>query len=259
MINGINNIRLEGLFTGILQKHLMTFRTGKLPKDIHFTLVFDENLADINLHITRNVKGATKPKIGIVKVNRRVVSDLAEELSLRMFYSLMEPIQMKVFLNDKDSVGFISFDDAEKSGVSQRIYDSWLEPLKAYTKVKGKRLTVSGQYRKAFDNTIRNQLECHQEIFDLLKPIADKYKKEIESGIIIADNECYFAARFHEQWYFFKSNLTMFDFLSGLTDRKTAYFIICKIEHALEIILTAESYEQTKIYDKPLRLEALKP
>lgn len=259
MINGINNIRLEGLFTGFLQKHLVSFRTGKLPKDVHFTFVFDENLEDMNLHVSRNVTGESKPKIGIIKVNRELLLDVAKSLSLKMFYSLMEPIDMPEFLSNKDSVGFISLDDAESSGISEKLYKSWLKPFQDYSKVKGKRLSITGNYQKAFEDSIPKQLENQEALFDLLQPISEHYEKDVERGIIIADESYRFAARFYGQWYFFKTDFTIFDVLSGLTNRKTAYHIICKIEQALEVIQIAESYDDTKIYDKPLRLQAINP
>ena len=239
----------------MLQNHLFSFRHGNLPSDVHFTLVFDEKLEDINLHLTRNVNGESKPQVKILVANKQMLLENVELFLGNLLNTVLEAFDMKKFAEKNNlTVGFLSFNEMESSGLSNSIVDEFKLALKPHSKVRNKRLKISGDL-----NPVLEELFSSEKIIDLLydqmKPVSFDNILPVESGMLFTETRHYHTIRIDKQWYFFRTDLSIFQLLRSLLDRKTTYHIICKTLDAIERIKVASSYEDTKPYNNPCRLQ----
>lgn len=255
MIGKIRNIHIEKVFAAMLQNHLFSFRSGSLPSDVHYTLVFDEKLEDINLHLTRNVPEKSKPQIKIVVANKQMLLANAEGFLHNLMNTLLEPFDMKEFAEKNNlTVGFLSFKEMESSGLSNLIVDEFKIALKPYSKVRSKRLKISGDFNPNLEELFGSE-KIIDLLYDQMKPVSFDNIFPVEGGMLFTDTAHHHTIRIDTQWYFFRTDLSMFQLLRSLLDRKTAYHIICKTLDAIERIKVASSYEDTKPYNNPCRLQ----
>ena len=255
MIGKIRNIHIENVFAAILQNHLFSFRYGILPSDVHFTLVFDEKLEDMNLHLTRNVGGKSKPQIKILVVNKKMLLENVEVFSSNILNTVLEPFDMQEFAERNNlTVGFLSFNEMESSEAGNTIVEEQKRTLQPHSKVRSKRLKISGDLNPSLE-----ELFGSKKIIDLLddqmKPVSFNNALPVEGGILLTETKHFHAIRIEKQWYFFRTDLSIFQLLRSLLDSKTAYCIICKTLDAIERVSTANTYEDTKPFNNPCRLE----
>lgn len=255
MIEKIRNIHIEKVFAAILQNHLFSFRHGNLPNDVHFTFVFDEKLEDVNLHLTRNVNGKSKPQIKIFVANKQMLLVNSETFFYNFMNTFLQPFDMQEFAKKNNyTVGFLSFNEIESSELSSSFLDEIKVALKPYSKIRSKRLKISGNINPVIEELFSSE-KIVDMLYDQMKPVSFDNCNAVESGMVLTETNHYHTIRINKQWYFFRSDLSPFQMLRCILNRKTAYLIICKTIDAIERVSQANSYEDTEPYNKPCRLE----
>jgi len=257
MVNHLSRIQLEKIFDLFLRKGQVFFRLGQLPMDIHYTLVYNEKYDDINLHLTRNVSDQNnKPHIKIFKIKRQLFLNNIEAFVENLIYTCLKPIDMAEFGKDNDyEVGFISFDDLNNSDLEKSFRKDAAIAIAPYLKKKGNRelKILDGFQEDLFKIAIGKDFQ--DKIYDLMQPVADSYDTIIEGGVIVTNTSANTVVRIKGQWYFLRTDMTPFQMLRSIVNRRTAYHLICKWEDAVERIVTANSFSDTELYNNPCQLE----
>lgn len=257
MLKDITKLKIEKLLDLFFLKGQLSFRVGQLPKDVHYTLVYNEAYNEINLHLTRN-KGPKdyKPQIKIFKINRQSLLDNFEAFVINLINTCLTPVDMDAFKKANSyEVGFGSFDDIRNSDLEKSFTKDITEAIGAHLIKKGRReVKVLESFREEFSRIVTSE-DFHKKAYEFIQPIAESYDKDIDSGVVVTDDSVNAAIRIDGNWYFLRTDITLFKALRSIVNRKTACHLICKWEDGLERINVAESYADTEPFNNPCRLE----
>lgn len=207
-----------------LSDRVFNIGLGILPKNIHCTLVFDSLLADVNLHLTKNTANHDdKPQIKIVIIDKKVLSEMAEDILPPLFKNVLERFDMKSYREKhNDEVGFISLTEIENSHLETIVKKAIFEAFSDISKIKsnGRKLEIKGDLNSKLDNLVIES-ELVELIFNAAESIEESYEKAIDGGILMTQKEATHILRIDGEWYTFR-NLTVFELLSFFVTRKTA-------------------------------------
>lgn len=239
-----------------LSDSIFSIGLGILPKDIHYTFVFDNMLDDVNLHLTKNTANQkNKPQIKIIIIDKKVLSQIAEDILPSFFLSVLEPFDMKSYrAKHNDEVGFVSMAQIENSDLETIIMSRISETFSDITKIRssGRKLEIKGDLNPRIDNLVTED-KLVEFIFNAAEDIKESYEKTVDGGILLTQEEATHILRINGEWYTFR-NLTVFELLCMFVTRKTAYQIICRTINALEVLKDAKTYEDTEKYNYPIRI-----
>lgn len=239
-----------------LSERVFNLGCNIFPKDVHCTLVFDENLKDLNFHLTKNTRNPQdKPQIKIVIIEKKVFNQIAENTLPFFITNFFERFDMKSYREKhQNEVGFISTVDIDNSDLGIIIKNALFENLTDISKIKanGKKLEIKGDINSRID-IFAGADGLIESIFEAAQYIKDTYGKTVDAGILLTQNETKHVLRINEEWFTFRS-LNVFKLLCMYVTRKTAYQIICKTEHALELLKEAQTYSDTEKYNYPIRI-----
>lgn len=259
--NNLNSFSIENLFWIEVKSHQINFRFSSLPKDIHFTIAFNEKSKDINLHITRNVSKNEKtdfeeenPQLRIVVIEKKLFMDKIFDLFLDFITSILQPISINDLKKKyNNEVGFISFDNLEKiEGISlSGLYERFKKVIQIKRK---KRLKIKGKIEEDILNFVKDE-NLNNSIFNQIEDILIDYSKPIDGGIIFTEKNVMHVIRIYESWYIFNQNLSLIEIFRLLIEPKTADYLIEKIKREIEIIKECKSRTDSEKYNYPIRLE----
>lgn len=250
----LDNFSIENLFLIIIKPHLLTFRGNSLPKDIHFTIGFDERKSDVNFHITKNVTDHTnKPQIKIVIIDKKVLENAFPDIRRNIIKFLLEPIsidELKEKYNNK--VGFLSFDKLEKfDGYSlSDLSKSFKENIEI---TRNRRLKIKGDIEEKFLNFVIDEKK-NDDLFNHIEDLFIDFKKPTDGGIILTEDKAIQAIRINENWYSFNLNFNPIDLITIFIEPNLAEQIVDKVKKEIEIIKTCDTYADSKIHNNPIRL-----
>lgn len=258
-----NSFSIENLFWFEIKPHQINFRFNSLPKDIHFTVAFNENSNDVNLHITRNVSQKEKthleeenPQLRIVVIDKKLLENVFPEISLNFINSILEPISIED-LKEKynNEVGFISFDNLEKfEGYS---LSNLFEKFKEIIQIKRKtRLKIRGKIEENILNFVNDE-KLQDSIFNQIEDLSIDFSKPVDGGIILTEDKTIHVIRINDNWYNFNLNLKPNDIIKLLIEPKTADYLIEKVKREIEIIKDCNNKIDSEKYNNPMRLEWL--
>lgn len=253
----INKISIDGKFWVQLQPHLLSFGWEGMPKDVHYTIAFNEHSPMINLHVTKNVtleNDERKPYIRIVQISKEDLTRVSDSITKRMMGLIMEPYDIVEFKRKhRSQVGFLSFSSLQEGEVSKVVEMKLVNAFKPITKRQGKRLK--------FQNKIAEQLESFatekglmKRMFREIRPLRAKPKSWIEAGMLIGKHECVTVIRIIDKWYKIREHNSIRGMIKHLTNDKIAEVLTKKTKYALAKIRHANTYQQVAHHDKPVTL-----
>lgn len=259
-MNKINYFKLNDDFWISLQNDIISFGFKGIPKNIHFTLSFNEKNEDINLHITKNsLDQFNKPQLKIFVINKKIILENSEQF----LYSFLNGILEKIDVNDLRcksgyQLSFVSLKSIEKSENISTFQNEIFEYIRKINKSKRKnRLKIVENIGEQFEQ-FANDITIQNLIINNKITFESKSENTIESGIILTENESYFVVKIGVDWFKIRNDLKPVDLISILVDQNVANYIINKITVEVKLIETFNTFEESKKFSNPIRLTKIK-
>jgi hypothetical protein len=250
----LDNFSVENLFFIIVKPHLVSFRVNSLPKDIHFTIGFDERKTDFNFHITKNVPDPNnKPKLEIVLIDKKLFENAFPEIRLNIIKFLLEPISIDE-LKEKynNDVGFLSFDKLEKfkDYSLSNLFESFKENIEI---IRNKKLKIKRDIEESFLNFVIDEKK-QDDLLNHIEDLLIDFNKPTDGGIILTRDKAIHVIRITDNWYSLNLNFKPIDFLKLIIESDLAEQLVDKVKKEIEIIKTCNTYADSQIHNNPIRL-----
>lgn len=251
----INNFRVNDLFWVHFHKAFTSFGHKGLPKDVHFTLSYNEECEDVNIHLTRNTGDPkNKPQIGLVKINKKLLEKVGPYSLLDVIKTFLKPIDLTEFLNNGSEIKFMPIESLEKDGSTNQFEHVLFKHFKPITKVGKSRLKVKGPLEDKFLELISSE-----ELSTSMDELYVDLKQGIEStrgGIFYHENKTFAIVKYNDVWYEYTTDVTSLELLSSVVGKDWAKIIARYTKRALAKIRHATTYNETKQFDQPIVLVA---
>jgi hypothetical protein len=252
----IDNISINDIFWIQFREHLLSFGFKGLPKDTHFTIVFDDKNPDINLHATKNVSNSKdKPQIKIVVIDKILLEEVIPSLTLLFLNKILQPLDMDEFKSKhKHGLKFISFDTLECLGTYSMTERVLINSFKDIAKFRQKtRLKIKGDIANRLE-AIASSEDLQSLILKNMVELSNEFKKPVDGGIIISEENYLQVIRINDRWFTFRTDIKLFDILTAIVNPKLARHLIWKTKRALVAVKNADNYTDIKHLNKPVRL-----
>ena len=256
MTKTINYISINDIFWVQFKSHIVSFGFKGLPDNIHFTIGFDDRSPDINIHITKNVADQTnKPKIRIACIDKILLEEIVPSLSIAMLNKFLQPIDLDELKRKYDyDLGFISFDSFEHSDTYSLTEQKLIDSFKDISKFKRKtRLKIEGDIEKRLVSFSTSE-DLQASILDNMVELTTEFQKPVDGGMIISEDSTLQVIRLNDKWFTLRTDLKPFDLLTTFINSNLASRLIWKTKRALVNVKKAETYADTKSFDKQVRL-----
>lgn len=250
----INHFSVNDDFWFHIKPHLVSFGFKWLPKNVHFTVVFDENERDVNFHVTKNTSdNLTKPQIKIFRIDRIFFNSDIEWAVFLLLNKFLVFVDIEELLNQsRDKLYFLPFDDL--SG-SEKIETKLIGDINTISKYKRNktRMKLAGDVTATLKNFVSTE-DMQSVIFENLAEVRSKSKITGDRGIIISGKNCISVIKINEEWYTFRTDLKPIDLLSTFVRLKDGKYLYWRVMRAIVAIKLARTYENVEHFDKPFRL-----
>jgi len=256
MISELKHLSINDTFWIQFKEHLISFGYKGLPDQTHFTIVFDENKSDINFHITKNgTDPLNKPQIKLLVINRQSLIDNALNLATSLFSKILKPIDVESLKAiSEDEIGFVSFEKLRDSESFSIIEKKLIDSYTVISKVRQKnRVKVEGNLEKPIEDLATSE-ELQASLKHFIVSISEAVETQFETGIIIWDENTIQVIQIGGKWYELKLETDFFKLLSLIMKTEKARELIWKTKRALVLMKTANTYDDTKHLNRPIRL-----
>ncbi len=256
-MKSINSISVNDILWVRFEKYQINFRFGNVPSDIHFTIAFNDRNLDVNLHITRNVGDPNnKPKIEIARISKKILTEDVSLISKILIGSIVETIDIdKLIKENSDAIVFFPYDTFEQEDIKSLVEQNLLEVFDGKWRIKEKsKLKIEtdiGDSIEAFSKSHK----INEIIFDNLFELDGLYDKPIEAGSIITNQDEISVIRIDDNWFKFKEDIEIIDILTAFVGKDIADYLVFYTKKSIEVIKSAMSWEDTKVYNRPIILE----
>ena len=230
-----------------------------IPKDVHFTIGYNAETQEINLHITRNVRDQSdKPKIIVAKFHLDALNEALPQIAKRMLNVFLVPVVVNTS-RKRPKYGrtekrlFLDFSALESESAYKE--GEFLETAGKHFQKKGGK----GKYEmmssfipgmEQWSRTTFDSRGMRASIFPLKK--VDGAKPV--TGYLISPEFNGMAMILDGGLYAIKTNITIREFADVILGKKIAMQVKASINGAIAIVSQAETYADTKDLSKPVRL-----
>ncbi len=254
MITSIKSLSCELFWITIKDTHI-SFGTKELPDGVHITISFHPNDKFINLHLTRNGKSidtSNKPKITIVKINKKELEDLFPFIAKLMLNILLRRVEDGEFRKQFRRLIFIH-GNAKRNKSYPAIERRTINVFKKFSKLTRHKtkIEIKGDIDTVFER-IEDSEAFHNWAFPRLQMSAGLQKKYSSGVIAIADGSTQFL-KINRSWYQL-NNSSFRDILLAILPKQLGDSIISHYENAIEKIQLCSNYDDSKEFDSPIIL-----
>ncbi len=252
----INRFSIEDLFRVILSERNTVFQLENF-KNLHFTIAYNENSPDCNLHVTKEVKSEEKKRrITIAVWNKENIELAAPMLVKRVLANMVRPFSISEDELIPDSYYMIPYRKFGESGeLDDVLHDHFKEnitkPRKSKIKLVGNLESSLREYSQ--DERVLSKYE------NWLEPFTRNPKNEIEGYMVISDTGFYHLLNFYGKWYEYKEDLGIETLLQSVFGIQLARKLNWKLKRSL-IQLTKKKFENEIVpRDKGIRISYKPP
>jgi hypothetical protein len=255
----IDYISINDIFWVQFKPYLVSFGFNGLPKDIHFTISFNDNNPDINFHVTKNADNPNdKPQIRIVCIDKLLLEVYVSSFSLALLNKVLQPINIEELKTKYDNdIGFISFDNLELSDTNSLLKHKLIDSFKNNMEIKRKtRLKIKGDIEKKIESFTTSE-ELYTSIINNMVELSNEFQKSVEAGMIITEDTILTVIRINEGWFTIKKGMKPSDLITTFVNPKLAHHLIWKTIRAINAVKNAKKYSDTEHLNKPIRLKKI--
>ncbi len=254
--SNFNYFSVKNNFWIQFQPHLISFGFKKLPKDIHFTVSFNSNNPDINLHITKNTNNQfDKPQITIVCIDKKLLDELSNDLIKVFFKNILKPFDIEIIKKkNHNNLGFISYDNLQSLSISKQFEETLITSFKDYYKIKSKRRLKFNSNIEEPLQEFSNTAQIQKSLIESIIEIPEKFSIPISGGMIISENEIFHALYIKNQWYLINTEINFPSVFKEMLAPNLLKSIIWKTLRSINYITNAKTYSDTVRLNNPIRL-----
>lgn len=254
MTENINYISINNFWIQF-KEHLIAFGHERLPKDIHFTIVYDIKNPNLNFHITKNIDNSSKkPQIKIVIIDKNIINKILITSLFSILKQILIPIDISNLKSKYRDIGYISFNTLEQKEMYSLTEKKLIDSFKDITNIKRKtRLKIKGDIEQILSDYAKSEV-INSYLLDNIIEWTNEPKEFIESGVIITPDYAFHVIHINQSWYRFKTDINISEILTSILNPSLAKKIIWKTKRALIVVKNAKTYEDTKAHNSPIRL-----
>lgn len=252
----IKSVSISGIIWGEVEENRISFSIEGMDKGVHFTIAWNKETSDTNLHITRNTgDGSNKPYIRIIEIDKASRDKMEALIPTILAGKMFRLLSFKKYSHkERKNIRLLFQDELENdsglSDVVEYMGSAWNDASKIK---KRNRLIVSDKFQKVIyglkdSNSIKKLLlrsmrALKKNSFDSPAWRVGYFLKGGEITPFISINGKCFAIK----------KITIYDLLN-LFAKKDAEKLADYVYESLEFIKTAKSWQETLPYNKPFTL-----
>lgn len=232
---------------------LISFGFKGLPKDIHLTISFHPDNPRINFHVSKNTHNAlSKPKIAIVEIEKSTLAQISDTLVSKIYRTMLKPFDLRQFtLDNRNNVGFLSFDLLQKENFGMQMEDALKNTLSPITTFRRKtRVKIKGDISQRLQGFVESEEQLKQLERYLVK-VRYIQKEGNVSGVLISKRYVKTVIRINSRWFEFKPLNNFNEVLNSILGKENSHALIKRYKSAIKLVLKAKSYQDVEQYDKP--------
>lgn len=226
---------------------------------MHFTVSLSEKSDDYNIHLTRNIGSdpTKKPKIEIVRINKKVFEKVGPYSVLNVIYKFLKPIDINTIITDtEEEAFFISIESLENGPNAKELESHIIETFRPISKVKNKgRFRIEGELEGAFRNVLHNDQYLNVMI-DSCMAFKDAIGTPTKGGMLMHNQKAMAVIQVNGQWFEFSPDVKPIEILASVVGDEWANIISEHTTISLSRIKDARSFEETKQWNTPITLVA---
>lgn len=252
----IDHISVNDSFWIQIKSHLVSFGFKGLPKDVHFTISFNKNSNDWNIHITKNVgTSRDKPQIKIVVIDKLKLQELTSSIMLTILNVIFQPLNIIAIREQhQNNIGFIPMQILQSSELSATTEQRLIESFKDISRIKKQsRFKIEGDIQAGLENFADSQVIA-QLLLNSIVDFPDNDDLNIDSGLLLTGSQTLYVFRIDGKWFEMRDDIELIDFLNPLVGFELAKHILWKTKRALVEIKFAKNFSDTAHLNNPIRL-----
>lgn len=259
----LSKISVQEYFWVRVQQHQLNFGYKGLPPDVHFTIAYNHNSSNVNLHLTRNVPDVElhlRPRIDIAIISKLDLDKFGKDVPLRMLRLMLEPFDIAAFkAKHGNEIGFLSYEGIGKGDEYALIRKKLSDDFKQIAKPRGKAgIKVHGPIIETMVNFSTSK-EMQDYVFNNTVELPDHFEKRVDGGMLFTSHEVVHVIRDSEHWFKIRENISPLLFLQAFVKPMAAKRIINYINQSVVRIESANTILDTACYNNPIHLVGINP
>jgi hypothetical protein len=246
-------------------KTVTSFAGSALPGKVHFSISYHPDSDYINLHVTKNEGSQTdKPKIEILKVKKDEAEALFQVFMHGWWQTTLCPFDMRAYQSRRSvaarNARFLSFGRFQRSKEYKILKKEMERTFRRHTTMQGnrRRMKMNAAIEAAFTQLART-VPIHNLLACQFKRVPRRFTSASDIGFMMSGAYTGPLLCVNHQWYSFRKEVDVTDFLSACMPTDLVAEIIDKFQTAILIVAAAETYAQTEPHNDPIILYVEKP
>jgi len=252
-LNKLNGISISKAFWAIVNSRVASFGTAEMKNDIHFSIGYNPELDELNLHVTKNkqVDGLPKPKIEICRIKRFDLEAMLPSLETMAWNTLLEPLPVqKIRRRTKHcyrGFAFYPFGETKDPTLSNFAY-ALQEIFSANSKVKNKRLKIPASVEPALESLFIKP-DLLESISQKMRWLPHPQKTSASLGFVISNKFTGCVILSGGKWWAIRNEISFSDFLDVWAGDDLSKSLQFKTLRAYTRIQQLENYKQAKEFN----------
>ncbi len=255
----VNSISINGVGWIQVKPHLVSLGFETLDKNIHFTVSFNHESRDVNLHLTKNLVNNDKARIDLLKINKVELNEFAEPWFEAIIESSLDVLSDE-FIEDNYNSSYFDIKNYENSELFRNQEEALLAELKEVSRVKRKRLKITGDLEKKMES-LDDKEEFQNDFIDYLTTFENVLKVEpdkLQGGCLFLENEIVTVFRIEGRWYRLKKPEGILELAKMALPEQLRLKISWYVRRSIIRISNSDSSHEIEAYSNPIRLHVQK-
>lgn len=225
-----------------------------IPKDVHFSLSINKNSPDINFHATREVNNPdNKPKYEVFVIARDICDDIGNDFGRYVLHKTLTEFDITK-LDTTVKPRFISHDSMKGSNFYFSIEEQIRQSASGFLKYKGKKeLRVKNNTIEELEKITPDEL-AFIGLYDTAPVLTEVDNENMQSGIIVTDENVYSVIRYSGKWYIPNNDITINDLIMGFCGEWLGRQLFYRTKKGIAIVRKANSFDEVKHLYKRFRI-----
>jgi len=252
MFENIDHISINDTFWIHIRKNLTSFGLPSISDDIHFTLSYHPESADVNLHLSKNIKGqGDKPRITIFRINNDQFEVIADRTAKFLHRKMLQPLNMKALKRrNRKRILYLPLSELHKTEVGVLFRDLFTETFGDVPIVKKTHLKYEKDICKRFERlrSEEKSVELATCFLKNLTRVPKKHSVRVEAGAILLKNKLVNVIRIDNNWFGVKQ-LKIEDVISFATPGLFRHMRL-EVKRAVVALRNANNFGDVKDYNR---------
>ncbi len=221
-------------------------------KDVHFSLSLRS--PRINFHATREIHNpGNKPKNEVFEVDISACDELVNDIGIHLLRQSLTELDISQ-IKGTISPRFIAHSSMQESEFYLSVENHLQKLASNFLKPVGKKeLKIKSNAVDELENLTGDEL-AFIKLYNHSIEISEVKSSGIQSGIIVTESNIYSVIHSSGKWFITNNQITIENFLIGFSNEKFRQQLSYRIKKAFVIVRYANSYDEVKHLNKPLRL-----